>query len=78
MIQDSTVYQHQHMIFIIISKQINLSRPVSFKNFAPKQSDRTWLCTSITLVLKTVESCSKVQKIQQVFWYAIKKILVGG
>jgi len=33
----------------------------------PKQLDFMWLCASVTLVPKVVESCSKAQKTWQVF-----------
>jgi len=32
-----------------------------------KKTDHTWLCASVTLVPKAVESCSKAQKTRQVF-----------
>jgi len=38
--------------------------PVMQEDFVLKKTDRTWLCTSVTLAPKVVESCSKVQKIR--------------
>jgi len=37
-------------------------RSACFEDFVPKQPDRTWVWTSVTLALKAVESCSKAQK----------------
>jgi len=55
------------------SKRVKtLSYPACFEDFAPKQPDRMWLCASATLSLKVVESCSKAEKTQQVFWFAMK------
>jgi len=46
-----------------------------FQEFQPKQLDRTWLCTSVTLTSKVLEGCSKAQKTRQVLYFAmIKKI----
>jgi len=38
-----------------------------------KKNDRTWLCVSVTLAPKAVESCSKAQKTWQVFQSALEK-----
>jgi len=43
-------------------KFLTLSCPLDSGIFMPKQPDCTWLCASITLMLKEVESCSKAQK----------------
>jgi len=55
--------------FININGQYYLNSFVSgnVQGFCVKKMDRTWLCTSVTLVPKVVESCSKAQKTQQVF-----------
>jgi len=45
---------------------LNFSRSVTFEHFVPKQLDRGWLCTSVTLAPKVVESCSKAEKTRQV------------
>jgi len=56
---------------------LNLSRQASFDNFVPKKLDCTLLCVSVILAPKAVESCSKAQKTQQVFWSALEKNFFG-
>jgi len=58
---------------------LTLWHPGGFEDFAPKNTDRTWLCARLTRALKVVESCSKTQKTRQVFWSALEKnFCLGG
>jgi len=46
---------------------LTLLRLADFEDFAQKETDCTWLCASVPLAPKVVESCLKVKKTQQVF-----------
>jgi len=55
------------MFFTFVNvHHLTLSHLAGFKHFAPKQAERAWLCMSITLAPKVLESCSKAQKTWQV------------
>jgi len=58
--------------------RLTRSRLACFKHFVPKQSDRTWLCTSVTLAPKLVESCSNAQNTGHVLYFAMKKNFFVG
>ena len=61
-----------------------------FKDFTPKKADRLWLCASVTLVPKAVESCSRLKKLgktsslhsKKFFWsgeeFFVSDIISGG
>jgi len=54
-------------------KNLNTLTSGGNRILAPKQWDRTWFCACVTRALKVVESCSKAQKMWQVFSSALDR-----
>jgi len=61
---------YSHCFWLLITDNygyfLTLMHLACFNHFAPKQSDHMWLCTSVTLAPKALQSCSNAQKTQQV------------